>query len=116
MAKARVMYWKEIPVQVQAEDETGRVSKPLDGRFQEGVDAVSMLDGSSGSDEYMMGFQWGEYCEMDGSSEEAATALAERFNREFPQDFVSKIRDLHISGNRDRRPGAIDHWRSDDTG
>ena len=50
MTKVRLMYWKEIPVQVQAEDESGQVSKPLDARFQEGVDAISMFDGSAGSD------------------------------------------------------------------
>ena len=33
MAKVRVMYWKEIPVQVQGEDDSGRVSKELDARF-----------------------------------------------------------------------------------
>ena len=57
MAKVRIMYWKEIPVQVQAEDESGAVSRPLDARFQQGVDAISMLDGSAGSDDYLMG--WG---------------------------------------------------------
>ena len=51
------MYWKEIPVQVQAEDESGRVSRQLDDRFQQGVDAVSMMDGSAGSDDYLMAWE-----------------------------------------------------------
>ena len=46
VARVRVMYWKEIPVQVQAEDASGQASQPLEDRFQEGVDAVAMLDGS----------------------------------------------------------------------
>ena len=54
MAKVRVMYWKEIPVQVQAEDDTGQVSKPLHNRFQQGLDTISMFDGTSGSDDYLM--------------------------------------------------------------
>ena len=29
MAKVQIMYWKEIPVQVRAEDASGQVSKPL---------------------------------------------------------------------------------------
>ena len=37
MAKLRIMYWKEIPIQVQAEDESDTISKQLDGRFQEAV-------------------------------------------------------------------------------
>jgi hypothetical protein len=105
------MYWKEIPVQVQAEDDSGRVSRPLDDRFQQGLDAVSMFDGSVGSDEYLDAFEWGHYLDVEGSADEVATAVAEGINRGFPTDFVARIRDLHRSGQRDPRPGAIDHWR-----
>ena len=115
MAKVRVMYWKEIPVQVKAEDESGEASRPLDDRFQQGVDAISMLDGSSGGDEYLMGFEWGQYSEVEGSADEVADGEAERINREIPKDFVARVRDLHQSGRRDPRPGAIDTWRDDDT-
>ena len=107
------MYWKEVPVQVQAEDGGSQVSKPLEARFQAGVDAISMLDGSGGSggtDDYLDAWEWGEHTEMEGSAEEAANAAAERFNRRFPRDFVSRIRDLHRSARRDPRPGAVDHW------
>jgi len=30
MAKVRILYWKEIPAQVQAEDESVKVSRQLD--------------------------------------------------------------------------------------
>ena len=110
MAKVRTMYWKEIPVQVQALDDSGAVSRQLDDRFQEGVDAISMLDGSSGSDEYLDAWEWGEYAEVEGPAAEAAAALAERLNAGFPQDFVARIRDLHRTGDRNPRPGTADHW------
>ncbi|SVD75666.1 uncharacterized protein METZ01_LOCUS428520, partial [marine metagenome] len=38
VATVRVMYWKEIPIQVQAEDDTKAVSIPLDDRFQQAAD------------------------------------------------------------------------------
>ena len=105
------MYWKEIPIQLyQAEDESGQVSKPLDDRFQQGVDAISMFDGSSGNDDYLMGWEWSQASDVGGTAEEAATATAERYNQGFPQDFVARIRDLQNSGQRDPRPGAVDHW------
>ena len=104
------MYWKEVPVQVQAEDSSGQVSKQLDSRFQEGVDALSMFDGSSGGDEYLMSWEWGQYREEEGSAEEVAAREAQRLEDGFPIDFVPKIRDLHASGKRDPRPGAVDHW------
>ena len=113
MTKVRVMYWKEIPVQVQARDESGQVSKPLDDRFQQAADSVSMFDGSSGTDDYLMAWQWGDYAEAEGSAEEAATRAAERLNRGIPRDFVARIRDLQRSGQRDPRPGAIDQWIED---
>lgn len=115
MAKVRLMYWKEIPVQVQAQDEGGLpVSKPLHPRFQQGIDAISMFDGSSGSDDYLMAWEWQDYAEMDATAEDAAALVAERFNQGFPEDFVARIRDMHRDGCRDARPGAINHWLSKD--
>ena len=110
VATVRVMYWKEVPVQVQAEDDNGQVSKPLHERFQQGVDAISMFDGSSGSDDYLMAWEWGSEMEVEGAAEQAAAAVAERYNNGFPQDFAARIRDLHAAGQRDPRPGAADHW------
>ena len=110
MAKVRVMYWKEIPVQIKAQDEWEEVSVMLDDRFQQGVDSVSMLDGSSSSEDYMMGWQWGPVTDVFGDARDVVQETAERFNDGFPQDFVARIRDLHHAGDRDSRPGAIDHW------
>lgn len=110
MAKVRVMYWKEIPVQVQGQDDAGQVSKPLDDRFQEAADAISMFDGSAGTDDYLMAWNWGEYVEVDGTADEAAAVMADRYNSGFPKDFVSRIRDLHNEGKRDSTLGAIDGW------
>ena len=110
MTQVRIMYWKEIPVQVQARDESGAVSRQLDPRFQQGVDAVALFDGSIGADEYLTAWEWGEYADAEGTATEAADALAARLNRHFPQDFVARVRDLHRRGRRDPTPGAIDHW------
>lgn len=107
----RVMYWKEIPVQVQAQDAGAPpVGVPLDARFQEGVDAVAMSDGSMGSDEYLMAWEWQDYGEVEGTAHSAAEAVAARFNEGFPADFVSRIRRMESVGERDGTPGAVDHW------
>ena len=60
------MYWKEIPIQVQGEDEQGTTSVLLEERFQQAADSISMMDGSAGSDKYLMGWEWGESIEIDG--------------------------------------------------
>jgi hypothetical protein len=110
VARVRIMYWKEIPVQVQAEDESGVVSRQLDDRFQQGVDAISMFDGSAGSDDYLMAWEWGEFAPAAGSAQEIADRMAERINGGFPRDFVARIRKLHLSGERDPSLGAVDSW------
>ena len=107
------MYWKEVPVQVQAGHGSSRVSQPLEPRFQEGVDSISMFDGSGGTDDYLDGWAWGPYADFEGGEREAAEAVASRFNRSFPEDFVARIRELHRSGRRDPTPGAADHWMDD---
>ena len=35
MARVKIMYWKEIPIQVQSEDDEGTKSELLDEKFQE---------------------------------------------------------------------------------
>ena len=104
------MYWKEIPVQVQALDDSGTVSRQLDPRFQEGVDAVAMFDGSAGTDDYLMAWEWGDFKELEGSAETAADQMADKLNSGVPEDFVARVRDLQREGQRDPTPGAIDHW------
>ena len=104
------MYWKEIPVQVQAQDDSTTVSRQLDPRFQQGVDAVAMFDGSAGTDDYLMAWEWGEFREVEGLAAAAADETAEKLNGGFPKDFVARIRDLHRDSRRDPTPGAIDHW------
>ena len=104
------MYWKEIPIQVQGLDEIGPTTIPLQDRFQKGVDAVAMFDGSVGSDEYLDSWSWGSYNNISGTAKEAALSAAEHFNRQFPLDFVARIKKLHGSDIRDPTPGAINHW------
>lgn len=110
LAKVRVMYWKEIPVQVQAQDEADQVSQPLEARFQEAADAIAMFDGSAGTDAYLDAWATGDYVEVNGTAREAADSVAAQFNENMPADFVARIRDMHNSGERLEEPGAIDSW------
>ena len=108
--KVRIMYWKEIPVQVQATDDSKTQSLQLESRFQEAVDAVSMMEGSYGSGEYLDAWEWGEYFEIQGELSEVLKSVAGHYNKGMPQDFVAKLRDLHNDGSRNTTPGSIDGW------
>ena len=112
LVKARILYWKDVPVQVQVQGEGSQISKQLEARFQQGVDAIAMLDGSQGTDDYLMAWAWGSPVELSGSTEDVAGQIPAMFNQGFPQEFVARIRDLIESRERDPRPGAVDHWCS----
>tara|TARA_Y100001960_G_C14687079_1_gene834373 strand:+ start:346 stop:684 length:339 start_codon:yes stop_codon:yes gene_type:complete len=109
MARVRVMYWKEIPVQVQAEDEDNRVTRQLDQRFQKAVDAIAMIDGSQGTDEYLEGWQFGPYFDQDGPADDSAESVARKLEN-MPANFVRRILELQKNGKRDVQPGSIDRW------
>ena len=104
MTRVRVLYWKEIPVQIQAEDENDRVSRPLEDRFQEAIDRIAMFDGSAGSDDYLESWSWSEYRNVAGDAQQAAETLAERYNRAFPR--ISNRKSKGCTG-----PGAADRSR-----
>jgi hypothetical protein len=110
MTKIRIMYWKEIPVQVQASDETQTMSSMLDDKFQQAADAISMMDGSVDTDSYLDGWQWGEYENTSYAIEVALKMKVACYNEKMPKDFVSRIRDSHNNGTRIPNPGAIDYW------
>ena len=71
------MYWKEIPVQVQTVENGDVVSVPLDDRFQQAVDSISMMEGSFGTDDYLDGWQWGEYCEIEIPASDLSLIVAD---------------------------------------
>jgi len=80
ISKYKIMYWKEIPVQIKVEDDKEVISQPLDDRFQQAVDAISMFDGSSESDDYLMGWNWGDEIEIEGNAKNVAEKIAEKYN------------------------------------
>ena len=110
MTTISVLYWKEVPVQIQAISGSKRISRQLDSRFQEAADAIAMFDGSFGSDAYLDAWEWQPYEESNEDAESALNRLAAMFNDGMPEGFVARIRDAHLDGTRDESPGAINHW------
>lgn len=85
MAKYKILYWHEIPSQVRAKDENGRVGKPLPERFQLAIDNAAMRAKLIGSDDYSAGFQWSEEQERFGTAEEVATMVASELDAKYPE-------------------------------
>ena len=110
MLKIRIMYWKEIPAQIQVKSQDEIKSQMLDERFQKGIDAIAMKDGSYGNDSYIDAWQWSEFKEITGDINEVLMLTTQKYNNCFPKDFVSRLIKLNGLGKRITTPGAIDHW------
>lgn len=104
-----MMYWKEIPVQVQGEDQSGKVTRQLSPRFQEAVDTVAMSDGSYGTDDYLDGWQLGSPSESDLPLQDAIDALAEQLEN-LPEDLAHRILNAQRKGTRNPSPGSTESW------
>jgi hypothetical protein len=53
MAKLTVVYWRDIPSQVLAQQGRERFAVQLSARFQEAIDSAAMYAGKSEADAYM---------------------------------------------------------------
>ncbi len=109
MINIRILYWKEIPVQVEFTSKEIKKSAQLDEKFQIAVDSIAMKDGSYGSDDYLDSWEWVKKEEVDD-------ILNEKFIDDyvslykFPKDFIKKISNDIDMGIRLGTPGSIDDW------
>lgn len=76
MASYQILYWHDIPVQIRAQDASGRVNFPLPPRFQTAIDQAAMEAGLSSDEAYTALFHWGPASERQGSAREVAEAVA----------------------------------------
>ena len=75
MATYKVLYWQEIPSQVNAEDFDDEVSLPLKPEFTELIDRLAMKRGLAGADDFLSGWHWGDETERDGTAQDVAAAV-----------------------------------------
>jgi hypothetical protein len=76
-AKLTVVYWRDIPTQVIAQQGRTRHSVPLSDRFIKAVDAAAMLGGEIASDDYMSHWRKDVRDCGDDLEQEAKTLAAE---------------------------------------
>lgn len=80
-----MMFWKHIPSQVKAWDESGEVKRMLPDRFMAAIDAFAMREGSTEMDAYLDGWRWSGIEERDGPAAVVAEALVEELDRDYPR-------------------------------
>jgi hypothetical protein len=83
MAQYQVLYWKHIPAQVRAFQEGKRpLSRPMPGRFQVEIDRIAMMEGLTGTDEYLNQWHWTTRLERPGTAEEVADSVIRELDAE----------------------------------
>ena len=109
MINIRVMYWKEIPVQVEFNQEKIRKTAQLDEKFQIAVDSIAMKDGSYGSDDYLDSWEW---INKDPVKADLSIEFIQNYVSSFvfPNDFIKKLSKEIDNGTRLGTAESIDHW------
>jgi hypothetical protein len=85
MATYRILYWHDIPSQIRAEDENGRVTRQLPERFQLAIDDAAMRAKAIDEDSYLNGFRWSEEKQRAGTAEVVAEQLLEELDYNYPE-------------------------------
>jgi hypothetical protein len=75
MATYRVLYWQDIPSQIQVTDGSDEVSLPLSPKFMDRIDQMAARRGLQDSDDYLAQWHWSEDAEREGSAQAVAEAL-----------------------------------------
>lgn len=83
MATYQVVYWQEIPSQVDAREAGARHKEPLSQRFQELIDIVATKRKLDSADDYIKAWAKGEKSTRPGSAKEVAKAVAAEFEAQF---------------------------------
>ncbi|MFW6182214.1 MAG: virulence factor, partial [Chloroflexota bacterium] len=67
------------------------VRKMLPDYFQQAIDGAAMAEGSTDSDAYLEGWDWGPQEEREGSAEEVAEALVVELEEAYPKSRLTEM-------------------------
>lgn len=84
MATYKILYWQEVPSQIQADDGFDEVTLPLAPRFLERIDQLAAQRGLQGADDYLAQWRWSEEEVREGTAEEVAGAIKAQLESQWP--------------------------------
>lgn len=91
MLTYQIIYWRDIPAQVQVFQERRRISRPLSERFQVAIDAAAMNAGATESDAYLEQWRHSEPQAREGEPENVATTLVGELELAYPPERLKKL-------------------------
>jgi hypothetical protein len=95
VATITVIYWRDIPAQVVAEEGRGRNRRQakieLPQRFAIAIDAAAMRDGADSTDDYLAEWRKSEPVACGDDLQAEAIAKADQLVEAYPQSRIAKM-------------------------
>jgi len=95
VATITVIYWRDIPAQVVAEEGRGRNRRQakieLPQRFAIAIDAAAMRDGADSTDDYLAEWRKSEPVACGDDLQAEASAKADQLVEAYPQSRIAKM-------------------------
>jgi len=89
MASVQIIFWKDVPVMVEAREGAEQVTLSLSDRFQQLVDSLAMLQGIHDGDAYLEHWRRAEAEERPGGARAAGEAVVAELEERFT-DFAAR--------------------------
>jgi 5-methyltetrahydrofolate--homocysteine methyltransferase len=84
VAKFQILFWRDLPAEVKAWDDSEEVKQELPPRFAERIDVAAQKLGLAKGDDYLAQLRWSEEMERPGSPAEVAAAVRAELEAKFP--------------------------------
>lgn len=91
MTKYRVIYWRDIPVQVKVKNGSGRRSRPLSPRFQKAVYRAAYRGRAITGDDYMREWRPSGWQEREGDAELVLAAVSAELEDAYSDDRLNQL-------------------------
>ncbi len=112
MASITIIYWRDIPAQVVAEEGRGRNRRQakieLPQRFSVAIDAAAMRDGADSTDDYLAEWRKSTPVPCADDLDTAAAELAAQLEADYPQTRVAKLVEM---GGREKNMSSADRQK-----
>jgi Virulence factor len=82
VARFQILYWQDVPSVLKAfGDDGGEVKRQLPDWYQQEIDQRAIVQGLTGSDEYLEHWRWSEVEERTGTPDEVLDAVERELER-----------------------------------
>ncbi len=95
MASVVIVYWRDIPAQVQVRAGRRRERCQLAERFEQAIDRAAMRAGAKNEDAYLADWRKSEPVEMDGDPKAIAETQASQIETDYTKERIRSLIDNH---------------------